>query len=244
MPKARSRGRNVRAADPDERIRTAERLEHAACRSIIMRIADRGPAFGEPDEIPRFLELVRQTYPPANRRQLEGIIRMEDGYDTCESRAFVYAEAVPRGTPKLWPVLAFAADRASRRLKVRAALFFESEETRGRRTRTIRRPRAVGWRFEPPEDSSGSHSYYHAQPISAWDNSGDRPLPIYGVLNEVYPAFPLIAADSISLLAGMLVSLYGRTRARNMLSDSQITDIINPVRPKIEEWLRGGDSDN
>ena len=240
MGRSRLSGRSTGRTNAEDRVRTAERLEHAACRSIIMRIAERGPAFRQPDELPRFLERVRETYPAAHRRQLEGIIGMEDGYDTCESRAFVYAEVIPRGTPRLWPVLAFAADRASRRLKVRAALFFEAEEeTAGRR-----RPRAVGWRFEPPEDSIGAHSYYHAQPISAWDNSGDRTLPIYGILNEVYPAFPLRAADSISLLAGMLVSLYGRIGARDLLGDSQIADSINPVRSKIESWLRGDDGKN
>jgi hypothetical protein len=240
MPRSQSSGRSARGANAAERVRTAERLEHAACRSIIMRIAERGPAFRQPDELPRFLDVVRQTYPAAHRRQLEGIIGMEDGYDTCESRAFVYAEMVPRGTPRLWPVLAFAADRASRQLKVRAALFFEAEEEgTGRRG-----PRAVGWRFEPPEGSIGAHSYYHAQPISAWDNSGDRGLPVFGVLNEVYPAFPLMAENSLSLLAGMLVSLYGRTGAGDLLGDSQIADTINPVRPTIERWLRRDDSEN
>ena len=240
MGRSRSSRRSAGGSRAGERVHTAERLEHTACRSLIIRIAERGPAFRDPDELPRFLDVVRETFPPAHRRQLEGIIGMEEGYDTCGSHAFVYAEVLPRGTPKLWPVLAFAADRASQRLKVRAALFFEAEEESTGRGR----PRAVGWRFEPPEDVKGSHSYYHAQPISAWDNSGDLKLPIYGLLNEVYPAFPLIAADSISLLAGMLVSLYGRTVARKLLSDSEIADTINPIRPKIETWLSGDDDES
>src|SRR5215468_10176199 len=109
-------------------ISRAEQLEHLACRSIVMRLADLGPGFRSPDSLPRFLDVVRQTYRPSQSRELESILRMEPGYDTYTSRAYVYAERVPRGVPVLWPVLAFAADRASQRLKVRLVLFYEEED--------------------------------------------------------------------------------------------------------------------
>jgi hypothetical protein len=216
----------------------SEHLEHEACTSIIIRLAERGPILRSPDRLPRFLDVVQQTYPAAHRRQLEGILNSETGYDTASSRAFVYAEVVPRGSPVLWPVLAFAADKASRNLKIRAALFHESPDTAARAG-----PVAVGWRFEPPEGSGatgcpeGSHSYYHAQPISSWDKSERNRLPVYGVINQSQPAFPLIAEGSVSLLVGVLVSLYGKTRAVDLLSDTQIRRFIAPVLAKVSPWL-------
>jgi hypothetical protein len=197
-----------------------------------MRIAERGPAARGAGASPRFLDVVQQTYPPAHSRQLEGILRTDGGYDTCVSRAFVYAETIPRGQPALWPVLAFSAQRASRQLKVRAALFFEGTDDSD-----AGRPLATGWRFEPPEGAVGAHAYYHAQPITAWDTSGNRKLPVKSQCNEVFPAFPLKAEDSISLLTGVLVSLYGKTSTQAILAEPQLRRVINPVRSKIEAWL-------
>ena len=213
----------------------SEHVEHEACMGIIIRLAERGPVLSNPDRLPRFLDVVRATYPAAHRRQLEGILNSEAGYDTASARAFVYAEVVPRGNPVLWPVLAFSADSVSRNLKVRAALFHESPDGSVRGV-----PVAVGWRFEPPEDLEGAHSYYHAQPISSWDNSERNRLPVYGMVNEVYPAFPLMARSSISLLAGVLVSLYGKRAAIDLLSDSQIRRFIAPVLTNLSPWLERG----
>lgn len=218
-------------AVPDTGISGEQSLEHSACCSIIMRIADLGPAQRRPDQVPRFFDVVRQTHPAAQRRSLEGILRIDSAYDTFESRAFVYAKRVPRGRPVLWPVLAFAADRASQRLKVRVALFFEDGSETGRAA-----PLAVGWRFEPPEDETGEHSYYHAQPISSWDVARSGPLPICGNLNDIYPTIPLAAKDSLSLLCAVLASLYGRLGVRDILSDSQVRRSVRPVQQKLESW--------
>ena len=197
-----------------------------------MRLAELGPAVLTPDQMPRFLDIVRQTYPAAHRRQLEGILQPDDSYNTFKSRAFVYAKRVPRGNPVLWPVLAFAADGASRRLKISAALFFEGETDAGRI-----QPAAVGWRFEPPEDETGEHSYYHVQPISSWDVAGTRTLPIQGKLNDNYPAIPVAARDSLSLLAAVLVSLYGRVDVKQIFNDARVKGDISPVRDKLDPWL-------
>lgn len=232
MPEERGVTRGAKGKRVKKPIPGPEQLEHAACCRIIMRMADLGPGFRRPDHLPRFFEKVRFACPPADGRRLEGILRLEDGYDTCAERAFVYANEIRRGTPVLWPVLAFSAERSSRRLKVRAAFFYEAINDSDEPDSF-----ALGWRLEPPEDEDGSHSYYHAQPISAWDTSGTRNLPIIGSLNESYPAFPILAADSVSLLAAALVAMYGRVETRNILSDPQIRESLQPVRKKVERWL-------
>lgn len=52
----------------------SEHVEHEACMGIIIRLAERGPVLSNPDRLPRFLDVVRATYPAAHRRQLEGIL--------------------------------------------------------------------------------------------------------------------------------------------------------------------------
>lgn len=232
MPENRSGKKDAESAVSKQRVTSADQLEHAACCSIIMRVANRGPARRRPDQLPRFFDVIRQTCPAAFGSRLEGILRLNDGYDTCESRAFVYADVIRRGNPVLWPVLAFSAERASHRLKIRAALFYEASGSSSEMGIS-----AVGWRLEPPEDSDGAHSYYHAQPISEWDNSGKQKLPVVDNINEVYPAFPIAAADSISLLAALLVSLYGRVETRNILGDSQLQRYIRPMYRRLGQWL-------
>lgn len=216
----------------EDRVTGAEEREHIACCGIIMRIAELGPGLASPDSLPASIEEVRRRWRPAQRRELEGIMGGEDGYDTLEASAFIYAEQVPRGHPVLWPVMAFNAGRVSRNLKVRVALFYSAFDGSGKES-----PGAVGWRFEPPEDDTGSHSYYHAQPISSFDRSGRWRLPIEATINEVYPAFPLRAQSSVGLLAGMLVSLYGRVRARELLSDPGLRRDLRPVLTSLDPWL-------
>jgi hypothetical protein len=159
-------------------------------------------------------------------------MRPDEGYDTLNSGAFVYGEKTPRGSPALWPVLAVKAGRASRNLKIRVALFYASQNESGDETL-----QALGWRFEPPEDVDGAHSYYHAQPISSFDSSGRWRLPTSGAVNHAYPAFPLRATDSLTLLTALLVSLYGRTNVGAMLNDSQLRQHIRPVVKNLEPWL-------
>jgi hypothetical protein len=207
-------------------------MEHLACCRIIARIAELGPGLYSPDELPRQIEIVRQKWRAVQREELEAIMGQDSGYDTLTSNAFIYAERLRRGTPVLWPVLSFTAGRASRDLKVRAAFFYTVADERGRET-----VQAVGWRFEPPEDLEGSHSYYHAQPISSFDSGGRWHLPTAGVLNEVCPAFPLLAHGPVSLLTAVLVSFYGKTHVGRMLADSQLRECVRPIVAKLEPWL-------
>jgi hypothetical protein len=155
----------------------------------------------------------------------------DGGYDTLAANAFVYGEKLVRGTPVLWPVLAFSASKASRDLKIRVAHFYSVDGDNGQDLE------AVGWRFEPPEDETGAHSYYHAQPISAFDTGGRWRLPTASVLNESCPAFPLLAESPVSLLAALLVSLYGRVHVGAMLRDVQLREYVRPIVRKLEPWL-------
>jgi hypothetical protein len=139
---------------------------------------------------------------------MTGILGSEESFDTYTSNAFVYGPVVDRGVPKLWPVMTFSGDRGCDNLRVRVALFFDglSSNSGGDQRQSVQ---AVGWRFEPPEGASGAHCYYHAQPISSWNKTSSGRLPVHLPLNESHPAFPLKADDPVSLLAAVLVSVYG-----------------------------------
>lgn len=206
-------------------------IQRAACVRIIVRLAEIGPdVYQMQSTLPDSIQRVIRQYPPANERQLRGILQGDTAFDTGESRAYVYAPVVDRGTPQLWPVMAFSGDPASDSLRIRVALFFESTElVASDPSDANQQPQAVAWRFEPPEGPHGAHCYYHAQPISSWNNRPSGRLPVATPLNESHPGFPLVAQDSASLLAAVIVSLYGHEWASDFLADRDIRREIQPV---------------
>jgi hypothetical protein len=211
-------------------------VQHSACLRIISRLMEVGPdIYQAMSTLPIAINEVVRRYSPATDRQIIGILNSDDGFDTYKSRAFVYGPVVERGTPKLWPVMAFAGDRGCDNLRVRVALFFdrldfEPESEDGRRSPA----RAVAWRFEPPEGARSAHCYYHAQPISSWDKTSTGRLPVHIPLNESQPGFPLKAEDSVSLLAAVLVSVYGHTyTSGTIFSNLSFRRDIRPVRESL-----------
>jgi hypothetical protein len=191
--------------------------------------------FTEPHTLPDAILQVAKSYRPGDAVQMELLLKGSGAYNTLESEAFIYAPAVRAGRPYLWPVLTFAAAEDSARLKIEAAFFFEedwSAEEKGEY-----RVGATGLRFEPPEDEYGVHSYYHAQPITSFGGREDGRLSFARTVNTSFPAVPLAATDSVSLLGAVLVSLYGRTGARSMLGDPQVRTQIELVRSSFEPWI-------
>lgn len=68
----------------------------------------------------------------------------------------------------------------------------------------------LGHRYETPEESGDTHDYYHAQPsrsMNSRDNVLSNALPI----SDTFPAFPLIAKDSVQLLISAIMSVYGKS---------------------------------
>jgi hypothetical protein len=209
-------------------------VQHSACLRIITRLIEVGPdIYQAMSALPSAINDVVRRYAPASDRQIIGIMSSGDGFDTYRANAFVYGPVVERGTPKLWPVMAFAGDRGCDNLRVRVALFFDrldfdSESDDGRRSSA----RAVAWRFEPPEGDKGAHCYYHAQPISSWDKTSSGRLPVHLPLNESQPGFPLKAEDPVSLLVAVLVSVYGHSYTNGTLFSN--LNFLRDIRPARE----------
>lgn len=204
------------------------------CSRIITRLAQTGPLVSE-EFLPQPLQKVALLYPPADESRLSGIMGSSNGFDTKKVRAFVYAPRIERNTPALWPVMAFSAGNGFDNFRIRVALFFQASSHDDMELSAWSEgdgPWAVAWRFEPPEGVAGAHCYYHAQPISAWDIDSGR-LPVALPLNESHPAFPLIAADCVGLLAAMLVSLYGHEWTKRFLGDRSLRQDILLVKDSL-----------
>lgn len=93
------------------------------------------------------------------------------------------------------------------------------------------KPKAVGWRFESPErlgadGTTSTHGYYHAQSSPAIrTENGDQPLPLADeTIPTGHPTFPLDAADEVDLLLCMMLSIYGLTRTRELISAADLKE--------------------
>jgi hypothetical protein len=162
------------------------------------------------------IEKVGERMQPAAGSDVSRYIRAHDERgDTSEWGLYFFLELV-HDTGPLLPVVTVSYDFVNGSLQIRVGLFSLREVANGHRLR------AVGYRFESPENTPyggegeteiGAHDYYHAQPImrlvkalprSALGDSEARWVP------ESQPAFPLEAENALQLLACTLVTIYGR----------------------------------
>lgn len=103
------------------------------------------------------------------------------------------------------PVLSFGYDfrRSHPEFRLRLALFLLEEEEGKSELR------AIGYRFESPE-GEGIHHYYHAQIINAFEKGSEQwRIPCPRWLPTKQPAFALDACSPVTLIASMLISIYG-----------------------------------
>jgi hypothetical protein len=149
-------------------------------------------------------------------RWLESIFPRDgkSSFDLLQTNRFLYLEPITKAGHFL-PVLTFKCDFTKSHLEVRLrlALFLLDSASK---------LRAVGYRFETPE-GPGRHSYYHAQPITSFALDSSSQLPCPNWLSSDHPSFVLDAVDPVTLLVGLLVSLYGYTY----------------FPTKVAVWLRG-----
>lgn len=136
---------------------------------------------------------------------LNRLLSLHDVFDCLEHQKFLILEPIHSGEWML-PVLSFRYDfrRSHPDFRLRLALFlFEKIEQKDEL-------RAIGYRFESPE-GEGIHHYYHAQGIREFAKNIDRwRIPCPGWLPTKQPAFALDANSPLTLVACILISLYGR----------------------------------
>lgn len=100
------------------------------------------------------------------------------------------------------------------------------------------RPRAVGFRLEPPEGSGnmgfGNHDYWHVQMISELEKGDDFLRRVVGMVPEwiptKQPAFPLPAKRLGDLLAALLVSVYGAKQIGRIAVEVGVHGLMDRLR--------------
>jgi hypothetical protein len=148
---------------------------------------------------------VAERYDGFQDIELEKLLLGKDAFNCLDHRKFLLLEPVSHGTWML-PVLSFSYDfnRSHPEFRLRMALFL-LEKLNGRDEL-----RAIGYRFESPE-GEGIHHYYHAQMIHSFEKHNEQwRIPCPGWLPTKQPAFALDANSPVTLVACILISLYGR----------------------------------
>lgn len=152
--------------------------------------------------------------PAYGEYELESLLQ-ESPRRFCTDHRYIFLEPVLK-PDRMLPVMALNYDFGKKvpELKLRLTLFHLHKG----------QLHAFGLRFETPE-SNDNHKYYHAQlikPPSGFTSSGgsQRWLP------ETQPCLVLHAEDEISLLACLLVSLYGLEYAKRLLRESNFGKLM------------------
>jgi len=152
------------------------------------------------------------AFPICTAQHVEGLLPPKQSKSWCVDfaahRAFIYLPPTSDRGPVL-PVIAIECDFRKDPVRVGLRLGWFAIEDND--------PIAVGLRFECPEDAEGTHSYYHAQPITSFDRDGGHGLPVNGLwLPTKMPTIPVDARNSVQLLICALLSVYGLTLFESM----------------------------
>lgn len=128
-------------------------------------------------------------------------------FNLIHEKKFIYLPPITKDRITL-PVMSIKCDLTMEQpqLSLRVMLHFF------RKTDSIPSVKAIGYRYETPEESGKNrsrHDYYHSQPIICFDKD-HSPSPFCDTdILEKTPAFPLDAKSPATLLMSMLISLYG-----------------------------------
>ena len=165
--------------------------------------------------------------------EIEKIFTGTDSFNSLNHKKFLIFEPVRVGSWML-PVLSFGYDfrRSHPEFWIRLALFLFEELDQNNELR------AVGYRFESPE-GEGIHHYYHAQLIRAFDKNNEQwRIPCPGWLPTKQPAFALDAHSPVTLVACILISLYGR----GFISELQHSRFWNQFKPRVATLMASNPS--
>jgi len=160
-------------------------------------------------------ELVAGLCPAYGEDELDGVLEGSPRSFSTPSNRYIFLEPVLE-TGIMLPVLAlmYNFQKQVPELRLRLTLFRLHNDNL----------ETFGLRFETPE-ATDDHKYFHAQLIGP-PSGFLSPEESQRWLPETQPCLVLHAEDEISLLACLLVSLYGLVRARQLLMDSNFGQLV------------------
>jgi hypothetical protein len=190
-------------------------MAHTLFNQILVWLAGEQRRWQEPviaqaeGDIFELIDQLEPRFPSFEERQLENYLKESNQeVEFLKLHRFLYLRPIEEGGSFL-PIMAVKChwDENNLEVRIRMGLFrlFETEL------------KASGFRYETPE-GEGDHNYYHAQLIFGFDKDTKRLQFCERWLPVTQPAFCLDANNPVSLLVGLLVSLYGFGIIRQMLS--------------------------
>jgi hypothetical protein len=178
-------------------------------------------------DLRRVYDHIRRDFPPCGESEIEWLLKKAPLSGSSLEVGFIWLEPM-RTTPAAIPVLAFEYSfDARRKVCLRVAIFVPGDDQYP--------VGAIGYRLESPEGGR-SHNFHHAQHIVDFGPEA-RPLPCPRWIPTSQPALPINAKDSVSLLVGLLVSLYGVDSdvVKNLLTTSH-GYMVRPHLQGLEWW--------
>lgn len=171
-------------------------------------------------------EKLTRAFPPVSGQ--EEIKRALEGADGTlgEPGNYVYLQR-PERSKELQPILGVRWSRADGHYTLRLYLLL------------CRAPddrdgiEGLGFRLEVPEDSHGSHSFFHTQLVKVPGDGSGSP----SWLPDKEPTMPLAARDEVQLVASLAVCLYGMSIVQEMQGEQKL-DIVRETLSGFAASLR------
>ncbi|MBX3001991.1 MAG: hypothetical protein KF893_25930 [Caldilineaceae bacterium] len=167
-------------------------------------------------------EQVEIDYPSIEERELENYLNSSDTIELLKWGKFLYLRPIEEGGFFI-PVLTIKYDFGGHEQEIRLRLAFFCIDENGD-------IKASGFRFEAPEDTDGLHNYFHVQAITGFDKDTPKyQLPCEKWIPVKQPALCFDANGPVSLVVGMLVSLYGFNYIKELMNKgfgSELTPFI------------------
>lgn len=186
-------------------------------------------ASGQASPAPTLLSQASASFQRLDEKDLEHYFNSNPQQgDTSATGAFVFLPVVKK--PPLLPVLNLNYNLSNYQARLQVVLFVGGvAATHG--------ARAFAYRYEPPEGSGGRHHFWHAQPTFELRLASGSMVSLPGLLDNWRPrdtpAFPLDAEEPTDLLLCLLISLYGRKDAGQMIGahlSSRLSDRLQRMR--------------
>jgi len=159
-----------------------------------------------PEKLLPLRESLAGAYRPCTFSQLEGLLRKSNRKLNLEDHgAYIFLD--PIADEAAVPVASFNFDFSAKPpvLRIRVAVFGSPE----RNGTAASAARSIAFRLEPPEGTSGVHSYPHLQLISGFTKDGASIPGIPDWMPDSQPAWPLDSRGPFALLCCLMIGLYG-----------------------------------
>lgn len=175
-------------------------MQHQVCGAILSVVQDLADRYEDAAiKDPLWLG-VRERFTRMTRPKLDNFIQQR----TCRLPAWAFVFLEPNRDMGFVPVMRFRWNFEDGAPDLTLRLFLFGEEGH------------IGFRFDSAERKGAARPYCHVQLIRGWSASKEEEVAGNGpsFWPERLPAFPIQATNPVTLLLGLLLTLYGAEKVR------------------------------